>query len=118
MSKDCDQPRNMDNVTCRNCEKTGHFNRDCPEPKDCMCHPNSKKRTNDGTKLMNFKGSKVQCSNCQQYGHTKVRCKEPLVQEDNGFGQAGDNSNGSGAVNGWPSGEDNTGSTTATNCGW
>lgn len=47
MAKECDQPRNMDNVTCRNCEKTGHFSRDCPEPKDCTClhlpsliHPN------------------------------------------------------------------------------
>lgn len=49
MAKECDQPKNPNNVTCRNCEKTGHFSRDCPEPKDW---------------------SKVQCSNCQQFGHT------------------------------------------------
>jgi hypothetical protein len=36
-------------VTCRNCEKQGHFSRDCPEPKDW---------------------SKVQCQNCQEFGHT------------------------------------------------
>lgn len=49
MAKDCDQPRNPDNVTCRNCEKQGHFSRDCTEPKDW---------------------SKVQCQNCQEFGHT------------------------------------------------
>lgn len=53
MAKECDQPRNPDLVTCRNCEKQGHFSRDCPEPKDW---------------------SKVQCQNCQEFGHTaKVR---------------------------------------------
>lgn len=35
MAKDCDQPRNMDRVTCRNCEKTGHMSKECPEPRDC-----------------------------------------------------------------------------------
>ncbi|KAG6001860.1 hypothetical protein E4U21_003757 [Claviceps maximensis] len=97
MAKECEEPRNMDNVTCRNCEKAGHFSRDCPEPKDW---------------------SKVQCSNCQQYGHTKVRCKEPLVEEDDGFGRAGDNSNGTGAISGWPSGDGTSRNTTATDCGW
>lgn len=63
------------------------------------------------TKLTNCKGSKVQCSNCQQYGHTKVRCKEPLVEEDNGFGQAGDDSS-------WPSGDVNTESIAAASSGW
>ncbi|GAB0135372.1 hypothetical protein EsDP_00003712 [Epichloe bromicola] len=97
MAKECEEPRNMDNVTCRNCEKTGHFSRDCPEPKDW---------------------SKVQCSNCQQYGHTKVRCKEPLVEEDDGFGQAGDNSNANGGDSSWPSGDGNTETAAAADCGW
>ncbi|QPH04320.1 hypothetical protein C2857_001229 [Epichloe festucae Fl1] len=97
MAKECEEPRNMDTVTCRNCEKTGHFSRDCPEPKDW---------------------SKVQCSNCQQYGHTKVRCKEPLVEEDDGFGQAGDNSNANGGDSSWPSGDGNTETAAAADCGW
>ncbi len=49
MAKECDQPPNPDLVTCRNCEKQGHFARDCLEPKDW---------------------SKVQCQNCQEFGHT------------------------------------------------
>ena len=45
MSKECDKPRNPENVTCRNCEEMGHFSRDCPKPRDY---------------------SKVKCQNCDQ----------------------------------------------------
>ncbi|KMU89531.1 hypothetical protein CIHG_07338 [Coccidioides immitis H538.4] len=61
MSKECDKPRNMDNVTCRNCEKTGHMSRDCPEEKDW---------------------SKVQCTNCKEMGHTFRRCNKPAEGAD------------------------------------
>lgn len=61
MSKECDKPRNLDTVTCRNCEesklsytcfskvislthiKAGHYSRDCTKKKDW---------------------SKVKCNNC------------------------------------------------------
>jgi hypothetical protein len=49
MAKECTEPRNPDNVTCRNCDQKGHFSRDCPLPRDY---------------------SKVQCQNCQEFGHT------------------------------------------------
>lgn len=45
MAKECEKPRNPDNVTCRNCEEMGHFSRDCPKPRDY---------------------SKVKCSNCDE----------------------------------------------------
>jgi len=45
MAKECEKPRNMDTVTCRNCEKTGHFSKECPLPRDY---------------------SKVKCSNCNE----------------------------------------------------
>lgn len=45
MSKECDKPRNMDNVKCNNCEELGHFSKQCPKPRDY---------------------SKVQCTNCQE----------------------------------------------------
>lgn len=35
ISKDCDQPKNMDSVVCRNCDETGHFSKECPKPRDC-----------------------------------------------------------------------------------
>lgn len=38
----------QDNVTCRNCDRNGHFSKDCTEPKNW---------------------SKVQCRNCNEYGH-------------------------------------------------
>lgn len=63
-------------------------------------------------------GSKVQCSNCQQYGHTKVRCKEPLVEEDDGFGQAGDSSKANGGDSSWPSGDGNTETAAVADGGW
>lgn len=53
MAKECDQPRNPDTVTCRNCDEQGHFSKDCPKPRDY---------------------SKVQCKNCQQFGHTIKVC--------------------------------------------
>lgn len=37
MAKECDKPRDMSSVTCRNCDKPGHYSRECPEPKDCEC---------------------------------------------------------------------------------
>lgn len=51
ISKDCDQPKNMDNVTCRNCEETGHFSRDCPKPTDCKFLTN-RIAVLDGTQLI------------------------------------------------------------------
>lgn len=35
MAKECDKPRNMELVTCRNCDQPGHFSKDCTEPKNC-----------------------------------------------------------------------------------
>lgn len=80
MAKECDQPRNPDNVTCRNCENQGHFSRDCPEPKDW---------------------SKVQCQNCQEFGHTIKRCKAAPAEGDAmGLGGAVEASGGWGAGDG------------------
>uniref|UniRef100_A0AC35F6V2 CCHC-type domain-containing protein n=1 Tax=Panagrolaimus sp. PS1159 TaxID=55785 RepID=A0AC35F6V2_9BILA len=31
ISRDCDQPRNMDNVKCYNCQGFGHMSRDCTQ---------------------------------------------------------------------------------------
>ena len=93
ISKECDKPKNPENVTCRNCETIGHFSRDCPEPKDW---------------------SKVKCSQCgeskifdgQSYlihadvytvGHTIKRCKNvPAEDADDGGFDGGDGNAGSG----------------------
>lgn len=70
MVKECDQPRNMDKVACKNYEKTAHMSRDCPEPNNCKF---SIPQRDAGRLVTDLSlGSKVQCSNCQQYGHTKV----------------------------------------------
>lgn len=34
MARDCDQPRDVSTVTCRNCDESGHFSQDCPKPRD------------------------------------------------------------------------------------
>ncbi|KAH0538955.1 hypothetical protein FGG08_004470 [Glutinoglossum americanum] len=69
-ASDCTEPKNMDLVSCRNCEQTGHFSKDCPQPKDW---------------------SKVTCNNCGQNGHTVKRCKEPIKEaEDADVAGAGD----------------------------
>ena len=41
MAKECTEPRNMDNVQCRNCDQMGHFSKECKERKDCkpQTHP-------------------------------------------------------------------------------
>jgi len=51
----------QDNVTCRNCDRNGHFSKDCPEPKNW---------------------SKVQCRNCNEYGHSAGRCPNPAGVPD------------------------------------
>lgn len=55
MSKDCPEPRNLDNVQCRNCEKMGHFSKDCTEKKDW---------------------SKVRCNNCGESMIKPVPCSK------------------------------------------
>ncbi|PGH15290.1 hypothetical protein AJ79_02455 [Helicocarpus griseus UAMH5409] len=74
ISKDCEKPRNPDNVTCRNCDEVGHFTRDCTKKKDW---------------------SRVQCNNCKEMGHTFRRCPKPPADEENGA----DNSGGGGFDN-------------------
>lgn len=34
MARECDQPRDVSTVTCRNCDESGHFSQDCPKPRD------------------------------------------------------------------------------------
>lgn len=34
MAKECTEPKNMDNVQCRNCDEFGHFSKECPKPRD------------------------------------------------------------------------------------
>jgi hypothetical protein len=60
MAKECGQPKNPANATCRNCEEKGHFSKECPKPRDY---------------------SKVQCRNCQQFGHTIVVSYDPAIHE-------------------------------------
>lgn len=35
MAKECDKPRDMSKVQCRNCDDYGHTSRECPKPRDC-----------------------------------------------------------------------------------
>lgn len=109
MSKECTEPKNMDNVQCRNCDEMGHFSKECPKPPDC--------------KLMSFldlsmtclltisqTGSRVECQNCHQKGHTKVRCPNPLVSDEDsgGFGGGdGGFGGGGGGFGGGDGGFDN-----------
>ena len=62
MSKECDKPRNPENVTCRNCEEMGHFSRDCPKPRDY---------------------SKVKCTNCEQSMLASF-CESYFADKDSG----------------------------------
>lgn len=34
MARDCDRPRDVSTMTCRNCDEVGHFSTDCPKPRD------------------------------------------------------------------------------------
>lgn len=89
MSKECDKPRNPENVTCRNCEEMGHFSRDCPKPKDWS---KVKCQNCDQSMLPDlFSCNKLVFANKKIVGHTKARCKEPIKEVgDEGFGNGGD----------------------------
>lgn len=82
MSKECEKPRNVENIQCRNCDEYGHTSRDCPKPRDCES-PNGSGRS----LIADFAiDSRVQCQNCKEMGHTKVRCTKPLVEDDAAVG--------------------------------
>ena len=61
IARDCDQPRDMSTVTCRNCDEVDYFSRDCTKNKNL---------------------SKVQCNNCREMGHTVRRCPQPQAEYD------------------------------------
>lgn len=75
--------RRQDNVKCNNCEKYGHFKKECPEPTDW---------------------SKVQCRACNEFGHGAARCPGP--KEDAGIESvAGDYTTAGGAADATLSGD-------------
>jgi hypothetical protein len=55
MSKECPKDPNPKNVTCRNCEKLGHFSKDCTEKKNL---------------------DNVQCHTCNEMGHFSRDCPQ------------------------------------------
>lgn len=34
MARECDKPRDVSTVTCRNCDEVGHFSQECPKKRD------------------------------------------------------------------------------------
>lgn len=78
MAKDCTEPKNMDNVQCRNCDEFGHFSKECPKPRDSELTTVMKCSQITNRILV----TRVKCSNCQQMGHYKSKCPNPLVDED------------------------------------
>jgi hypothetical protein len=56
MSNECTEPRNMDNVECKNCSKMGHFGHDCHD-----CEPDV-------------------CRNCGEEGHRSKECESWSVR--------------------------------------
>lgn len=85
MAKECDKPRDMSKVQCRNCDDYGHTSRECPKPRDCKSRFSWPRIPHADI----VPDSRVQCQNCQEFGHTKVRCTKPHVDEDGGAGADG-----------------------------
>ena len=79
VSRECPEPKNMDNMKCRNCDEMGHgvslqsfvlkvnmlltYNqsRNYPKPTDY---------------------GRIMCRNCGDMGHGAARCKNPPKEED------------------------------------
>lgn len=53
MARNCDKPRNVSTVTCRNCDEVGHFSQDCTKPRDW---------------------SRVKCNNCGESKFPSPEC--------------------------------------------
>ncbi|QDS77153.1 hypothetical protein FKW77_001421 [Venturia effusa] len=93
---DCPEPRSAKNVTCRKCEEMGHFAKDCPKPQPGRACYNCEAIGHMSNECPEPR--KQRCFNCRQTGHKSHECENAKVEDPrfNGGGGGGGNFNNGG----------------------